>query len=793
MRIGQIDVPESLLEAQRNGTLVVFAGAGVSMPTPSGYPGFEELAQQIAAGSALAPAEDEPSDRFLGRLQNAGTRVHEIAHRILSDPASKPNPLHGDLLRLFDAESGVRLVTTNFDSHFTTAAREALEDEVAVFNAPALPLGHRFDGIVYLHGSIEQDANELVLTDGDFGRAYLTEGWTRRFLQKMFERYTVLFVGYSHRDVVTSYLARGLPPETQGQRFALTDESDPSRWNLLGVSPIVYPLMDAANRHEALGQSVRRWVDVARMGALDHEQKIKEMVRLPPPLEPEDADYIEDALKEPSKARFFARHADDPEWLRWADGQPAFDRLFEAQPGDEVSGILARWFAQTFACEHPDEALRIVSRRGSRLPPRLWDEIAFDIARKLDGDAPPDARTVARWVAVLLGTPYPNASSGSLEYLLEGCRRPDDVHTAVLLFEYLTGPRAALRRGYAFEGESVRQEVELTGEWHSLRESWNFVLLLNLDKFAERLESVLTANLHRAHFLLRAAGEANEVWDPLSASRSAIEPHEQDFHDTGFDLLVDAARDTLEWMLEHGPENAARTIEAWVSQDVPMLKRLAVHGVGQSSSLSADDKLEWVLQQDLLYAPALRHEVFRLLEDVYPQASERSQDAVLDRALGGPQGDEKEGIRTYEIYNLLFWLYRAAPNSTRTTERFEEMQSAHGHEFEPSEHPDLLSYSYRLAPSRSPISVEELLSKDVGDEIDWLLAYGGEVGERTTRGRLLETVSAAVARSCPFGRELSRELRDREIWDTDLWAGEDRDLLQAFVQVHESTPRADED
>jgi NAD-dependent SIR2 family protein deacetylase len=128
MRIGQMDVPEPLLEAQRNGSLVVFAGAGVSMTPPSGYPSFEDLARQIAEGSALDREEDEPPDRFLGRLQNVGTRVHERARGLLSLPSSRPNQLHVDLLKLFNAESKLRLVTTSFDTHFTAAAGETLED-----------------------------------------------------------------------------------------------------------------------------------------------------------------------------------------------------------------------------------------------------------------------------------------------------------------------------------------------------------------------------------------------------------------------------------------------------------------------------------------------------------------------------------------------------------------------------------------------------------------------------------------------------------------------------------------
>src|SRR5690554_7670999 len=41
----------------------------------------------------------------------------------------------------------------------------------------------------------------LVITDREFGRAYLTEGWARRFLVALFRKYVVLFVGYSHDDL----------------------------------------------------------------------------------------------------------------------------------------------------------------------------------------------------------------------------------------------------------------------------------------------------------------------------------------------------------------------------------------------------------------------------------------------------------------------------------------------------------------------------------------------------------------------------------------------------------------
>lgn len=46
-----VDLPQALVAAQREGRLVIFAGAGVSMGPPANLPSFEDLAVQIAGGA----------------------------------------------------------------------------------------------------------------------------------------------------------------------------------------------------------------------------------------------------------------------------------------------------------------------------------------------------------------------------------------------------------------------------------------------------------------------------------------------------------------------------------------------------------------------------------------------------------------------------------------------------------------------------------------------------------------------------------------------------------------------
>jgi NAD-dependent SIR2 family protein deacetylase len=185
MRFRDVDLPQVVIDAQKRGDLVLFAGAGVSMDAPSNYPNFLDLATELG-GTAYPKEKDELTDRYLGRLVEKEIPVHQRVKTRLSDPKSSPNHVHDSVVRLFGRADAIRIVTTNFDDHFSGAAQTIYSVAPEVYRAPALPLGDDFNGIVHLHGSVLDDARKLVLTDADFGRAYLTQGWARRFLQQLF-------------------------------------------------------------------------------------------------------------------------------------------------------------------------------------------------------------------------------------------------------------------------------------------------------------------------------------------------------------------------------------------------------------------------------------------------------------------------------------------------------------------------------------------------------------------------------------------------------------------------------
>jgi hypothetical protein len=769
MRIRDVDFPELLLNAQENSNLVIFAGAGVSIPAPSNYPNFEQLADEVAKG-VLPKGKDEPVDRFLGRLVDKKVRVHEKVRKILSNPDSAPNPLHSDLLRLFAKASDVRLVTTNFDGHFASAAKSLFPSEaLEIYSAPAMPLGNPLQGLVHLHGSIDKPAERLVLTDSDFGRAYLTQGWATRFLQELFARYVVLFVGYSHSDPVMNYLARGLPSKLVGLgRFALTAEGENDRWTYLGITPITYKLGEGDHKHSALGSTLAAWVDLARRGVLDHEQNIKNIVDRPVPLGGEDLDYIERMLGDVSTAQFFTRYAKTVDWLQWIESKQPFTRLFENSPDlPPVERMLAWWFAHEFACKHPAEALAVVRRKGQL----LGRVLCIALGQSFHANRP-SPEILGKWIPLLIKSRTSESHDDFLHYILHASSYPEDAATAVVLFEYLTKPSVVLKqdlwsivKGDPEENVDFELATENQDIW--LRGVWNTFFQPNLEIFADRLTWVVVSHLEEAYSLLEACGKTRENWDAISLSRESIEFSQTNPRE-GLGVLVDAARDILQWNIAHHPARADALIDIWLSSRCNVLKRLAIFGAARNSHWNADKKASWLLENNLLYSRGVQREIFLVLESAYPTASDPLKVAVLEQVVKGRPGDVDKDWKEREICSLLYRLTKAAPDCPHARARLEEMIGQHP-EFREKARTDEGISPWEGGEFRSPLNVTELLSKSPEEWLEYLISYDPQNLQEPSREGLLNKVEQAARQDFDWGLKLAVALSSKGEWSSDLW------------------------
>ena len=779
-----------MIDARREGKLAVFAGAGVSVGSPSNLPGFDGLVKCVAEGTPGVDPQDRKKkrfDRFLGELHRggAGVNVHEIVHRELDRPESEPTPLHYELLQLFEGASDVRVVTTNFDPHFTTAARELFEDEVPHCYAPALPPGDDFSGIAYLHGSLEQHPEQLILTDEDFSRAYLTQGWARRFLQRLFSSFYVLFVGYSHGDAVIEYLARGIPATSDQGRFALDKgwkrpDEEPTNWEYFGIQPIYYPRAGEENEYAELPKALKRWNQYALQTARERAEHIEILVEQgPSELNDQQEDALRDRLRSLDGVRHFANAASAPPWLYWAFSEGFLDTLFQPGSLSEVEGYFARWVANALVRQHPESALALIGPRARQLNPFFWNRIARSLWQNADSGEL-SSEQLATWIQVLLVSPPANPHNLTL-LLSDGLRMPEDRRVALLLLGYLTEPIINIRQGFTLDSgnpgdvdPSFRTDVILRDEDAQIRRAWEQVVQPHIADIAEEVETIATANIRRLHQLYASAGRTYaDDETPLSMSRSAIEPHSQDEHSLhdATHALINMARDTGEWLIVNRPEWGKSTVKRWSESRMPLLQRLAVHVTTEDPHTDSNESLRWLLDRDWIYVRFLKHEVFRLLSRAYPQAEEETRREVLKRIWERWPDEEVDDRRSkaYPVYNIVQWLAAHAEDCSLAQDRLEAIENEFP-DFEPRDHPDLDSWVGTFRAVQSEDYSEELLRRRPNDQLDELIQIlEGGWFPRQEDSADTDDVQRAIAQEFDWGFELMEALVEREIWGEELW------------------------
>ena len=341
---GGPDIPERLLQSHADGRVVFFCGAGISYP--AGLPGFSDLVKQIfeaigePSDTVQAAIKAKQFDTAIGLLEANTVGGREKVRRelatILTPATYTKNTIatHAALLTLGKNRDGfTHLVTTNFDRLFEQTIADN-EPELQRFQAPLLPVPKpRWDGLVYLHGLLTplptpNDLNQLVVSSGDFGLAYLTDRWASRFVGELLRNYTVCFVGYSIDDPILRYMMDALAAdrllgESSREMFAFgsysknQQEERKREWTAKNVTPILYR---EHNKHALLHKTLRTWANDHRDGVRGKERIAMECALAHPTTSTENYDLTDRlvwALRDPLPAKRFANHhpAAPLDWL----------------------------------------------------------------------------------------------------------------------------------------------------------------------------------------------------------------------------------------------------------------------------------------------------------------------------------------------------------------------------------------------------------------------------------------------------------------------------------------------
>ena len=196
----QLVLARKLAEKAREGTLVVFFGAGVS--APAGLPRWDELLSQLASRAELSPEIRDrlPDVNVLDRarvIEVGLARVNRNLQQEIADSLKGDAPV--SLLHMQLASLPVTdFVTTNYDCRFEAAVEHGLAEQVlAVIPYDSVVGATR--RLLKMHGTIDHPA-DIVLTRDDYLRFPERRGALAGIVQALLITRHMLFVGFSFGD-----------------------------------------------------------------------------------------------------------------------------------------------------------------------------------------------------------------------------------------------------------------------------------------------------------------------------------------------------------------------------------------------------------------------------------------------------------------------------------------------------------------------------------------------------------------------------------------------------------------
>ena len=421
---------------------------------------------------------------------------------------------------------------------------------------------------------------------------------------------------------------------------------------MLGVEPIPYR-QSGEHDHAKLQGGVAWLAELATRGIFDWRREISELAQKPPPIGGEEIDVIDEALTDPVRTRFFTKAAVLPDWIGWLEHRHKLNALFGDAAFDERDVDLAKWLAERFAHDHADALFLLIARHGMRVHPNFWWTLGREIGSSEQDLL--DKTVLSRWISMLLATaPRPTSVQKDDErrfvllWLGERCAKHGLVDDLLRVFDAMAHSHLSLKQGFAWSDtgrrkpdSSISMETILIGDHHALNELWDR-LKPKLDRVAEPLLGRLTTRLEEQYVTLRAWKHASPQREPANFHRSAIEPHDQDEHRESVDVMIDAARDCLEWLAANDARAAERWCDQLVCADAPLLRRLAVHGIHARTDLPPDARVDWLLANTDIHDVAARHEIFRVAQQAYPKSSMGRRKKFLEAVLAyrWPKEDE---------------------------------------------------------------------------------------------------------------------------------------------------------
>jgi hypothetical protein len=211
----------------------------------------------------------------------------------------------------------------------------------------------------------------------------------------------------------------------------------------------------------------------------------------------------------------------------------------------------------------------------------------------------------------------------------------------------------------------------------------------------------------------------NDGWS--SVWRAAVEDHKQNYSaDDAEDILVEGMRDAILAFISESPDDGKRYVGELLGSHFETIQRIAIHAIDQQYQRLAD--LAGQVLEVRFFTSNFRHEMWHLLNNHYPQFSERHQESVLKIIECLTERDDASQENKGAVaYRRAIWLSAIHRHGDDESRLYQECIKVAGGE---PEHPDFSSYmTSGWVVHESPMPKDELLSMEIDELVGRLVSY----------------------------------------------------------------------
>lgn len=774
MYLNNIDFPNRILDSLQNKTLVIFAGAGVSVDKPTALPNFEKLAEIVAEDTGKT-IKGQSCEVFLGALKAHGIDVNGIAADKLSGLCLQHNQLHKAIIDLFYSYDDVKIVTTNYDQMFEQVIAE-VHAEAPIYNSPALPLGNDVSGIIHIHGNVN-NPKYMVLTDEDFGKAYLTEGYVSRFLVKLFETYTILFIGYSYNDVIMRYLTRAMSRERTSERYILTDDIK-SDWSSLGIIPIKFPKRAFAQMRNA----IIKLGEYSKQSLLDLNNQLS-LISVNPPKDITIDSQIDYCLSCEKRSKIMANCIRGNRWLEILDRKNVFLRLFsDSVLLDERDLLWVDWLVNGFVGEDDSCLFRLISQHGNRMHKRFADEILKRVIKKDKSLSRDNLGVYLTLLDEYISAPW------IILQLIKIASIQELYHLTLNLFEKLFYTSMKLREERLGGKVAFKLGHVMRGEYYDCREAWKYVKNNALNQYPEELLTIAQNTIEKVSYRyldINCESRSTEFCEMSDICVEDDEGEEDELYlESQFNILIEVFLSAVKRLSN---KKARFYLKRGISSESTLLCRVALRGIRETEFFDDDEKLMLICDNDLVWSMWAKQQVFLLAKDVFLKASLVSRNKLIDVIEDGAKTIKDEVTRQYEIYNWCVWLSQLELKNDRIESIIQSTLRCY--QFKPREHPELDYYLINpkgFETEKSPVSSSKMLELPDDKLLDLLINYNSNSFSGPTREGLLSEFSKCVKENPTWALRVLNCLHKNGYNGEDLWRYMFYGLREAEISADES-------